>query len=457
MISAAPDLVVAFRTHVWNDDVAGMARRLAAVSGGTRFVIVADETKGALDTAPFEKIAHTTDFSAFGLPSFPAKVLWYNGDYPLYVLRQAFPAATHYAMAEYDVAVNIDLGGLLRHAQQNDIDLIAHRIGKAPADWMWTRTVAPYFAKPMMSFVQLGVFSGRGIDHMLSRRREIFSTAEIKTADDWPFCEALIPSAIAELPGARMDALKRHAQLPQYFIGEATHVNDPEGMAPGTVAHPVLGSSAIIAKCIFRYKPDAVFDPESRLRRLLSFCAPAEFMPALQRRIRAAKDLALDARLTVLSAELGWLPAPANIALGKPATQSSISEWSNGETPEADAAGGNNGYITGDFGFHTEFERDPWWQVDLLAGFAVERVALYNRLEFPERCTRVAIYGSADGETWTMRAAKLDDALFGGADGCPYVFDFATPFPARFIRLGMIGEGYLHLDEIEVYGQRIPV
>jgi hypothetical protein len=45
--------------------------------------------------------------------------------------------------------------------------------------------------------------------------------------------------------------------------------------------------------------------------------------------------------------------------------------WSNGETPEPDAAGGNNGYINGDFGFHTGFERDPWWQVDLLFGFAI--------------------------------------------------------------------------------------
>ncbi len=67
----------------------------------------------------------------------------------------------------------------------------------------------------------------------------------------------------------------------------------------------------------------------------------------------------------------------------------------------------------------------------------------------------MAIYGSADGETWSIRAAKLDDALFGGADGKPYVFDFAAPFPGRFVRLRMFGEGFLYLDEIDVYGQKV--
>ena len=37
----------------------------------------------------------------------------------------------------------------------------------------------------------------------------------------------------------------------------------------------------------------------------------------------------------------------------------------------------------------------------------------------------------------------------------PYSFTFADPFTARFIRITMIGTGFLHLDEIEVYGDSV--
>jgi hypothetical protein len=69
------------------------------------------------------------------------------------------------------------------------------------------------------------------------------------------------------------------------------------------------------------------------------------------------------------------------------------------------------------------------------------------------RCTRLSISGSFDGQTWTLRAAKLDSALFGGLDGRPHIFRFYPAFTARFIRLTMIGEDFFHLDEVEIYGE----
>jgi len=123
-------------------------------------------------------------------------------------------------------------------------------------------------------------------------------------------------------------------------------------------------------------------------------------------------------------------------------------------TPEADAGGANKGQITGEAGFHTEFEPDPWWQVDLGGEEAVERVVVYNRMEFRERCIKMSVFGSADGVDWTLCGTKLDGDLFGYVDGWLYVFRVSSPFSARFVRLGMIREGFLHLDEVEVYGAR---
>ena len=60
-----------------------------------------------------------------------------------------------------------------------------------------------------------------------------------------------------------------------------------------------------------------------------------------------------------------------NLALGRPATQSSVSRWSKFPTPEADAAGAVNGTIDGQPGFHTANEPCPWWQVDLQATYAI--------------------------------------------------------------------------------------
>jgi hypothetical protein len=451
-----PTLVVAMRTHLWNRHVAEMARRIAGAAEGVHFVVLADETMGALDTAPFEKLAHTDDFQRLGLPQYPrGKVLWYNADYPLYLLRENFPAATHYAMVEYDVGVNIDLAGLMRHAQATGIDLIAHNIRDPEPHWSWAKTAAAHFARPLQSYFPLLIISARGIDHLYQRRLEIRRNGEPALEKDWPFCETFIPTAIAEFADAKIEAVSSYAGTGHYPVEGALHLDEAASLRPGTISHPVLGGQAFAEKWLKSETPDDIFDPGSNLRRRLAFCAPEDFVVPLLRRLRAQAAPPAETRIAALATELGWPAAMLvpNRALNRPATQSSVSEWSNDPTPEADARGANNGRITGRAGFHTALEDSPWWQVDLGAAFAVERVVVYNRMDLRERCTRLSISGSADGDAWTLRGAKLDGALFGGLDGKPYVFHFSPPFTARFIRLTLIGEDFLHLDEIEIYGE----
>jgi FkbM family methyltransferase len=108
------------------------------------------------------------------------------------------------------------------------------------------------------------------------------------------------------------------------------------------------------------------------------------------------------------------LPAvPANIALGKPATQSSLSAWSK----PADAQGGNNGSRTGGFGFHTGLEASPWWQVDLGREQSIREIRIFNRLQNgSERARSLRVLLSADEVHWHLvhdQAGKR----FGGIEG----------------------------------------
>ena len=100
-----------------------------------------------------------------------------------------------------------------------------------------------------------------------------------------------------------------------------------------------------------------------------------------------------------------WALAGENLALGRPATQSSVGEAPAIRTPEADAAGAVNGSFVERYGFHTQEEDQPWWQVDLEARSVIEAVIVFNRVDHPViamRAVPLRILLSADAVTWTV-------------------------------------------------------
>ncbi len=146
--------------------------------------------------------------------------------------------------------------------------------------------------------------------------------------------------------------------------------------------------------------------------------------------------------------------AGSNLALCKPAIQSSTSEWSWNDDPALDAAGGNDGHVTGYYGFHTDIEQDPWWQVDLCQREYVKELVIFNRIDPPglaARAARLRVSISLDGDSWQEIFRRSDGAPFGGADGNPLRVRLSEPVPARFVRVQSIGRDCLHLDEIEIY------
>lgn len=456
-ISAPAPPVVALRTPVWNDAVARLARRLRHYAQGARLVLLADTTHGPLPGENFTKLRHDTDFSAFGLPAFPAQeTLRFNTDYPLYLLRRDYPDAAHYAMLDHDTAVNIDITAILQRAAREGIDLIAHEITDDITD-----TAQKYFARPLRAFTPCLIASARAVDIMLRERRRIAAQAPpdaASPASAWPCGAALIPSAAALLDGAVLRELGHFADLSAFAPGPAQHIDDPAANRPGTICHPVWGAEMFIARRVREAGLDEILDPQSALQRQLDFCDPAKFAKILLDRVKRARDLGKLHAFVELARARNWPVRESfdNLALFRPALISSA--WGAGDAPDlaALAGGANNGIIDGGFGFHTDIEDGPWWQVDLQREVVLSHVRVFNRLDQAQRCRHLRLSASLDGVSWQVLVEKRDDRVFGGADGYPLDFDLRSAPVARFVRLTNLERNYFHLDEVQVKGTARP-
>jgi len=121
--------------------------------------------------------------------------------------------------------------------------------------------------------------------------------------------------------------------------------------------------------------------------------------------------------------------------------------------PAEDARGGCDGVKTGRWGFHTENEPNPWWQVDLGRSTSIDRVVLYNRCDSTAaRTARIMILLSADGRTFQQAYQHDGHTFYGYTDKKPLVVSLHGA-PARYLRLQLPGKSYFHLDEVEVYSR----
>ncbi len=119
--------------------------------------------------------------------------------------------------------------------------------------------------------------------------------------------------------------------------------------------------------------------------------------------------------------------------------------------PEEDAPGACDGVRNGKYGFHTGRQNNPWWQVDLRQSVALEEVLIFNRCDgSQERASRLKVLLSDDGRTW-HEVYQHDGTLFlGHSDNKPLSVQLKGA-KARFLRIQLPGETYLHLDEVEIY------
>ncbi len=130
-------------------------------------------------------------------------------------------------------------------------------------------------------------------------------------------------------------------------------------------------------------------------------------------------------------------------------------------TTSGDARGAVDGVRDGKYAFHTGAELAPWWQVDLGTEQAIQRIVIYNRLDYApglHNADNLDVLTSDDGISWTLRH-KNRDRHFGGISGPPPLeICLREPTTARFVRVCLASDKplFLHLDEVEVYGPDVP-
>ena len=166
--------------------------------------------------------------------------------------------------------------------------------------------------------------------------------------------------------------------------------------------------------------------------------------PDIDRFLAAAEA---DARLVT--------PELPNIALKRPALQSSLFPWSASVSVEEDAAGLVSGVLTGGYQCHTDMEDGPWWQVDLGAAALVSEVRLHNRLDpaTAGRASSLSILTSDNQALWTVLHERTGSEPFGGLDGRPLVWRAQDQgVTTRFLRVVLHGFTCLHFDQVEVFG-----
>ncbi len=175
--------------------------------------------------------------------------------------------------------------------------------------------------------------------------------------------------------------------------------------------------------------------------------AAAESAAQCQETASVSKDPAI----TRAQIEADWL-RQEEVRWSPPSPRTRPEEIQSRVAPAQDAAGAVDGVKDGTYGFHTSSDDKPWWQVDLGQPAALDRIVIYNRGDgnVEGRTARLQVLLGADGKIWTSLYQHNGAKFSGFVDKKPLLVP-AGGKKARFVRIQLPEQGYLHLDEVEVY------
>jgi hypothetical protein len=135
-----------------------------------------------------------------------------------------------------------------------------------------------------------------------------------------------------------------------------------------------------------------------------------------------------------------------NVAPGKQCRQSTLSQWS-------DENGANGAVILSgrDFGIHTELEQNPWWMIDLGEVLKVDLIRIGNRDGARERAFGLFVEVSDDEQSWVNIHENMG-WYFGALGDRPLCIRPGKDH-FRYLRIGLRGKQYLHLQSVEIFVQ----
>jgi len=220
---------------------------------------------------------------------------------------------------------------------------------------------------------------------------------------------------------------------------------------------PVIGKKRYLSAIVARCRASDYFREGTDLNRTCKSLPIEELVEPLHDALVAQYDHVGLMRLRRKMANHG-LPdilASSDLALCKPSLSSSVGPHSHSQDRTHDAARANSVILPADYGFHTNYEIEPWWMVDLGEEFLVEETVILNRKSRHERFRTFTIESSRDTNIWLTRFAKLDETEVSFDLAAPWRVRFADPFLARYVRIKLRGRGYFHLRRVQIFGRAL--
>ena len=98
----------------------------------------------------------------------------------------------------------------------------------------------------------------------------------------------------------------------------------------------------------------------------------------------------------------------------------------------------------------TKWSSQSWWEVDLEYSSNITSVSLYNHVKSPLTNFLVQLF---DYKRWPVRNVTQIENRTANVN---YDFDFPEGTVARYVRVQLMEEGELLLEEVEVYGTHLP-
>jgi hypothetical protein len=449
---------VLFKIYFLDPFVVRQLERLKARVGSGDLYVVVDQTRGPVESIPHDRIVRMTEAEmvrrGFEKADPELPMFWHSADYSLYPLVEDLPPYDYYVTVEYDAVINRDLDGLVAAIAAEQLDFAGLKVTQPVLEWVWTATCDTIYdraaLRPYLNAIAL--YSHRAVVLLRQRRLELSGRFREGEITQLPLSEAFIATEL-EQQFYKTGDLANFGNTMRYTWWPPTVEVELDALAECTFIHPVLTGERC-AEALLR--PDRLqffFIPGWVVPQRLALLKPSEYipklLPILMSRNRGAKPIAA----VNLPAPIFEQPDPSpNIARGKPATQSSVSDFSRNPTPRDDAGGAVNGLATGTYGFHTGHDDPPWWMVDLEASYRIGEIWIFNRLDTDTTLQHIRLYLSINGRDWTLSVDHSSEGNYGGAWGDPLKITYGEDTVARFVRVELAGPRVLHLDQVKIFG-----
>lgn len=452
---------VLFKIYFLDSFVIRQLERLKARVGGGDLFVIADETKGLVGPIPHDRVIRSSaeDMIRRGFVDADpvAAMFWHSADYSLYPLIEDYPPYDYYITVEYDAVINADLEEIVGGTAARTIDFVGQRIVEPVSRWGWTKTCDTIYdqadLRPYLNAIAF--YSERAVRHLRARRLDLSRRFRDGEITQFPMSEAFIATELA-LAGQRIGNLPDFGDTSRYTWWPPTPEAELPELTGCTFMHPVL-DGARCAESLVRHFLHELFAPGNVRAQRLAKLQPRECIPYLfPALMNQHREEPIPFAMDKIDAPLFEEPDPSpNIARGKPATQSSISVASRWHSVQGDAGGAVNGLVTGTYGFHTGFDSPPWWMVDLEQVYRLSAVWIFNRLDAASTLQHLRLFISADGRDWTLCLDHRSSGMIGGAWGVPLKIGFDGTATTRFVRVELGNQGYLHLDQVKVFGDLV--